>query len=412
MTSADSKFKLAVIGLGSAGIQSLCYFLSQLDNRWEVTSIHSTKVPVVSIGESTTPPFLNAIEHGLDFDLFLDLDKIDGTLKLGTQYIKWRPHNFTNPFFSGTAAIHFNTFKLKDFAIPRLEKIWGSKFKKIEGFVSDVENLPNKAVISVDEVPIEFDFVIDCRGFSMFSNESDDYVILDSIVNRCLVHNKQDLVDLKYTNHIATPDGWMFEIPLASRTSYGYLFNDKITNVADAKKNFSKEISIHEDNLDSIEFKFNSYYCKKILQNRVMKNGNAAVFFEPMFANSLWLYNSFNKIMLDFIISHNKIDQIKTIDDYNKFNALSLKKIKEIHELIAYHYHGGSIYETDFWKITKKKTQETIINSTNLKRVTPILTDMVLNKHWISENEDSVWLYPPIGLIRVDKNFGYNYFQP
>ena len=86
--------KLAVIGVGSAGIQSLCHSLAWLDKSWEIYSIHSPKIPISGIGESTNPRFLDALGYGLDFLLHRDLSDINGTLKFGTKYTDWRKEPF------------------------------------------------------------------------------------------------------------------------------------------------------------------------------------------------------------------------------------------------------------------------------------------------------------------------------
>ena len=80
------KNKLAVIGVGSAGIQSLCHFLAYMDETWEITSIHNPSKKIQGIGESSNPSFIAALELGVGFNLIEDLNKINGTLKFGTKY--------------------------------------------------------------------------------------------------------------------------------------------------------------------------------------------------------------------------------------------------------------------------------------------------------------------------------------
>ena len=130
--------KLAVIGVGSAGIQSLCHFLAWLDKSWEIYSIHSPKIPISGIGESSNPSFLSSLEYGLDFSLHKNFSDINGTLKFGTKYTNWRKEPFINPLLDGNLAIHFDTSILAKWAIPRFKKIWNNKFKIIEGEVTNI----------------------------------------------------------------------------------------------------------------------------------------------------------------------------------------------------------------------------------------------------------------------------------
>ena len=389
--------KLGIIGVGSAGIQSLCHFLSWLDNDWQVISIHNPNIPIVGIGESTNPTFTSALERGINFNLHDDLEELEATLKIGTVYKNWREQDFVNPLISGSAAIHFNTFKLKDFALKRLHSQWGNKFAQIDGNITNLTETDSEVLVQIDGQEHTFDYVIDCRGFP---KDYSGYVVFDDApVNHALVHNVQQRGDWVYTGHRATVDGWMFEIPLTTRQSFGYLFNDKITSVEQAKENFAKEIGVTE--LDNIEYKFTSYYSNNILSKRVIKNGNSAVFFEPLFANSLWLYNAINQIFFDYL--NGKCDR-----DY--VNAYFADKAIQVRDMICFTYHGGSIYDTEFWKYTKSYTQQVVQNSENLKRSITELSKFDSNNSWINV-EDPNWIFPSINLMKIDRNFEYNYFS-
>jgi len=401
------KYKIAVIGAGSAGIQNVCDLLFRLDHRWEVTSVYDPKINIIGIGESTNPSFVSALQNAINFDLLEDSDKIDSTLKFGTRYVKWRDHSFTNPLLSGVVAMHFSTDKLHNFAYPRLRQIWGDKFKEIQGNVSEVKNTPTHATLIIDGIEHTFDFVVDCRGFPNMKQFPVDYNQIDDIpVNRCLVHNTNEVVHSEYTDHVATVDGWMFVVPLKNRTSYGYLYNDTITTPEQAKQNFSKEINIPVDQLQDIEYKFKPYYCKNIFDKRVIRNGNAAVFFEPMFANSLWMYNVIGNLLLEYISSYTSIDEIKPYWFTNSFNNKAIASIKQVQEMVWYNYHGGSTHDTPFWRYIKNISSKNLISGENLKKVKPLLQDMHKNKHRVG---DVVWIYGPNNLFKIDKNFGYNY---
>ena len=127
--------RIAVIGIGSAGIQTLAHLLPFLPIGSEMVAIYDPTIKNLGIGESTNPSFTTAIERGLNFDILNDLDKLDGTYKLGTTYINWRNYKFTNPLIQGGIAIHFNTHALAGWAIPRFKELWGDKFNVIEGTV-------------------------------------------------------------------------------------------------------------------------------------------------------------------------------------------------------------------------------------------------------------------------------------
>jgi tryptophan 7-halogenase len=399
------KFRVAVVGAGSAGIQSLCNLLYRLDQRWEVYSIYDPSIKTLGHIESTNPGFVFALATGADFDVLKDAHHLDSKLKYGTQYKKWRDHEFVNPLVTGIAAMNFDTLMLHDFVFPRLRQQWNDKFVEVHGTVSSIKNSPTKATVIVDGKSLTFDFVIDCRGFSNPDQDPNDYVELDHMVNHALVYMKNESVDCNYTNHHATPDGWMWEIPLLTRTNYGYCFNDNITSVETAKENFAKILNVPLENLK--EYKFKSRYNTKIFKNRVIKNGLCAGFIEPMFSNALWLYDNIDGHIFSYIQSHKTIDEIKSQQEIEEYNKKAVFNMKEVEEMLYFCYHGGSTYDTDFWKWTKKTASERLLKGDNLKRVKPIIQDMIKNNHRVG---NAVWFYGPHNLIKIDKNFGYNYF--
>lgn len=353
------KKSLAVIGIGSAGILSLSHFCSRLNNDWDIVSIYDPQIKIIGIGESTNPAFIQTVELGLNFSMIDDLKYLDATYKFATRYIDWKNYHIDSPLLEGRSAIHFNNFKLKEFAFERLSSLWPEKFKVLEGSVTDLENIYNEnlqlqgARVVVDDCEYLFDYVIDCRGFP---KDYSDYVICDKMpVNHCLVHNKQIPGNWNYTGHRATQDGWMFEIPLTTRQSYGYLFNTNITEKSQAKKNFSSLIDVPENELDQIEYSFKSYYSTKAVDGRILKNGNRFGFFEPMSATSMYMYSKLNRIY-----SHH-IDQ-DIIGQANELvaNQEAIVLANNLQDLICFFYHGGSKYDTEFWRMAVKNCTDRI----------------------------------------------------
>lgn len=390
--------RLAVIGIGSAGIQALCHYLAWLEGGWEVVSIHDPNIDILGIGESTNPPFYEALQNGLNFNIIEDLEKVDGTVKFAVEYIDWRKHNFLNPLVGGTVAVHINTFKLAEFALPRLRKIWGEKFREITGTVTAIDSNDAFATVTVDGTSHYFDYVMDCRGFP---SDMSDYTLFENMpVNHALIHNAPPKSGEAFgpysTGHTATKNGWMFTVPLVSRDSYGYLFNDNITSVEDARADFANVIGVDESELGDIEYKFSSYFANSIVDGRILKNGNRASFLEPLFANSQWVYSVINKLCFSYIHGDMDMDFVN-----NEFRSV----VRGVESMIAYHYHGGSIYNTDFWKYAKSVSTDKAMQQVNI--IGPQL-------RYFSENnylpEGVGWVFAPKVLYQIDRNFGYNYF--
>jgi hypothetical protein len=395
--------RIAVIGIGTGGIQALCHFCSYLDRNWQIVSIHDPSVPIVGIGESTNPSFITAIELGLDYHVHGGVtdSKMDETLKLGTKYINWREKDFLIPLIIQGVAVHFNTFKLKEYAFPLLKKKWNNKFQTLEGKVTKIENLNDSAKVTIDDEDHYFDYVMDCRGFP---KSYDEHIVVDNPTNHALVHNipvneKQET--WYHTKHVATKDGWMFGVPLKTRHSYGYLFNDNVTSTEEAKRNFSEEIGVPEDQLQGIEFKYKSYYAKKSADGRVIKNGNSAVFFEPMFANSLWLYDGVNRFTIDLI--NGEIDE-------GEFNKRFHLRARAVHELLQFVYHGGSIYDTPFWQKTVVEAGKKLQTSEFFAKTISLMQMNNEKGGYFYEGGPHSWVFSLKSLHQLEEGLGYNYF--
>ncbi len=402
------KKSLAVIGIGSAGILGLSHFCSVLDNTWDIVSIHNPDIKIIGIGESTNPAFIQNVEYGLNFSMLDDIAKLDGTYKFATRYIDWKDHYIDSPLLEGRSAIHFNNFKLKDFAFERLNLLWPEKFKVIEGNVDHLDNIfddslqPSGVHVVVNGDTYHFDYVIDCRGFP---KDYTDYYICDKMpVNHCLVHNIEEPGNWNYTGHRATVDGWMFEIPLTTRQSYGYLFNDNITDIETAKINFSKLINVPVDQLNNIEYAFKSYYAREAVDGRIFKSGNRFGFFEPMSATSMYMYSRLNALYEKhiFAVENNNLESIL------KTNMDAVYLARKLQDLICFFYHGGSKHDTDFWKMATKNCTEHLKSTGLIEYLKSVMTVPVENGNPFSPNLNVI--YSARSHVHFDRLFEHYYF--
>ncbi len=343
-----------MIGVGTAGILSLTHFCTWLDSSWEVFSIYDPSKPILGIGESTNGGFASLLQRGLHFSLGNkdDLDALDATLKFGSHFIDWRKEAFHNPLLDGDVAIHFNNFYLKDYAFERLAKIWPKQFRFLEGEVQKLSNRPDKVTVTLDGEDHDFDYLVDCTGFP---KSFDGYTLSDcSTVTRCLVHSIEGYDGKQFTDHIAHEHGWMFGVPLQSRKTYGYLYNHKLTDKETAAADMMRLLNV--DDLDDDaetgkqickEYPFTSYYANDLVEGRICKNGNRAMFFEPLVANSIFIYIAAVQLFFDHIVG--RLDRANT-------NLQFRLAVQQLEDTISFYYHGGSIYDTPFWRDARQAT--------------------------------------------------------
>lgn len=388
--------RLGVIGVGSAGILGLCHFCTWLGNDWDVVSIHNPNKPILGIGESTNGGFVGLLERATHFALGHkdDLAELDATLKFGSRFKNWRDHTWLNPLLDGNTAIHFNSFMFKDFAHRRLAKIWPEKFKVIEGDVKSVKSFPHKVTVDIDGRKEDFDYVIDAMGYP---KDLSDYIMSDCTpVNRCIIHNMKDYELTHETDHIATRHGWMFGVPLISRKTYGYMFNDNYTTVEEATEDMKEILGV--DKVDGKEYLFNCYYTTKLIEGRVLKCGNKALFFEPLVANSIFLYILGVRMFFDHIV-----DNVPA----NDLNHRYVLAVQEMEDVISYYYKGGCIFESKFWDFATKKCADRLEHRQRFKDLCAQYGQL---KSEGRLHYAPTYAFSPLTWELVDEQMGYNSF--
>jgi hypothetical protein len=276
--------------------------------------------------------------------------------------------------------MHFNNFKLGEVVIKKLKSKWGKRFTALEGKIEDLKQDADKVEMLINGVPHTFDYIVDCRGYP---DDYTDYEICKDLpVNHALIHTIEKPGDWNYTYHQAHKNGWMFGIPLQTRQGWGYLFNDTITTKEEAMEEMAEIFNTTVDGLNLREFSFKNYYSKKPLDGRIFKNGNRALFFEPLEALSGYYYDSVCvKIVNFFTVEGHTLDEL---------NHRLVEEAQKYENFIHFVYNKGSVFDTPFWKITKEKTQNHLDNSPLWKE--HISACKLLN--YLNQNDEAIIMGP------------------
>ena len=351
--------KIAVIGAGSAGLLTATHLCTWLDNTWQVCLVHNPNRKILGIGESTNGAFISVLERGTNFSLAdaKDMAALDATIKYGSKFVNWRAEPWANPLLSGNIAIHFNNRRLKDFVVERLGELWPGQFSVLEADVNDVQNYADHVSLGTSAGSHDFDYVVDCMGTPpSFAG----YTMSDcTLVDRCRVHTLQNYQYEPFTDHIATEDGWMFGVPLNGFKTYGYLYNSALTDTRDAEERMLKLLgvqSLDAGNYDA-HYAFRCYYANDFISGRVCKNGNKALFFEPLIANSMFLYIYVARLIYDHIVSG---------QEPGRCNGLFVKAVQEMEDVISYYYRGGSTFQSEFWRASAQRASARLERRTQL----------------------------------------------
>jgi len=344
--------KIAVIGIGTAGIQTLCYLLGHLPDAIEIYSIHDPDTKILGIGESTTTALPYALRTGAGFTMLDDGDELETTVKHGVRYENWTKDHWHTHILPPQFAMHFNNFKLGEVILPKLKTRWGSRFQTIEGKILDISQDNESVQITINETTHLFDYLIDCGGYP--EDYADYEIRTDLPVNHCLVHTINEPGTWNFTYHKAHRNGWMFGIPLKTRQGWGYLYNDTITTKEDAMKEIAELFDTDVNTLNLREFSFKNYFAKEIINGRIIKNGNRALFFEPLEALSGYFYDAVCVAIVNLLMNGYSKKELNT-----HLTETALK----YENFICAVYHKGSVYDTEFWRITKEKTKNHLDNS-------------------------------------------------
>ena len=394
--------KIAVLGTGSAGLLTIAHLCTWLDDSWRVYAVYNPKKPILGIGESTNGGFVSTLERATNFSLAYpeDLDALDATIKYGSKFINWRKQAWKNPLLSGNIAIHFNNRLLKDFMFERLTALWPRQFSVLEADVQQVQNYADHVTVRTDQGPHDFDYVVDCMGTPA---SFDGYTTSDCTqMDRCLVHTVKDYEYEPFTDHIATRDGWMFGVPLKGYKTYGYIYSQAFTPDAAAEEEMKRLLGAKtlEAGKYNARYDFRCYYANEIVSGRVYKNGNRALFFEPLLANSMFLYIYVARLIYDHIAAGQPAAQC---------NGLFVKAVQEMEDVISYYYQGGSTFDTEVWRAIAESARARLQRRTQFGEYLGKLRAM--KSRGVMHGAPAYAFSPQTWQI-VDEQMGYHSFDP
>ena len=325
--------KITVLGRGNAGCLTALYYSYYTRNQKDIhiELIHDPDIPPEKVGQATVlePPGLLWKALGINW---YDNPR-DATPKLGILYENWgkKNHKFFHPFPLNDITLHYTPSKLQDVILE-----------------SEYFNVEEKHINDYNQ--IDSDFIFDCRG--RHTNKQDDYYNLINPVNSVLLgESNSKECDINWTRAVATPDGWTFVIPKTTQnTSYGYLYNDKITSIEEASANFEKLFDFSKGEIEKkTSLKFNNYIAKRpIIDDRIILGGNRLFFLEPLEATAIQAYLFWAQRTFWWIIDKRSNPNFATQELY--------KYTTQLQNFILWHYVFGSKYNTPFWRYAQEFT--------------------------------------------------------
>lgn len=394
--TSHSKVKnIGILGGGTAGYLT-ALSVERIMPGTKVTVIESSGIPVIGVGESTTPKLLRMLHDLLGFDLAEFYKEVQPTWKLGVRYL-WGAENnsFTNnalgvisPFLSMDLAddINYNSLNsrlmdhhksfmvktnnpekpYKSLALPH-SYAYHLDNKKLSGYLKrkaqerGVEILDVKIesaevdekgqidhLVADEGATFTFDFYVDCSGFrslllgkalqTPFQSFSSSLFTDSAVVG----NTPHDGIIKPYTEARTMNNGWQWTIPMHKEDHLGYIYSSSFCSAEEAEAEFRKQ----NPGLDGVKtLKFRSGRHKDFIVNNVAAVGNAYGFIEALQSTALHMVIT----NIYALLLH-----LKSVEKGNDISSGINKNLGEIWDrlrwFIAMHFKYNKIGQTDFWK--------------------------------------------------------------
>lgn len=355
--------KIAVIGAGVVGINCLLRLIDERDSDTELTWIYDSDVNIFGIGESTTPDLPSQISHTTTLVAPHFKKYFDATIKFGNKFVGWgKKRNFIRWLDPHSVGMHFDTRYFSEFFLDYLPKFTSNLSLRDES-IKDIKFTPDGVYLSSSKSELyqqRFDFVVDCTGGKSLLNDNYYFDSKFVSVNTVLALRLPEPADWGCTITYAHQNGWMFGIPLQSRRTFGYTYNDNITTEEEALKDF-RTIIPEALGYPYKKFKWTPKLSKYMVHHsgRYIRNGNAIGFIDPLESLAGMYYDYMSDKICDYVLDGNPNDQ----DLVNHLNDWYYETVvDDWYKNAAWMYNFGSKYDSPFWRTIVKDSRDLLNN--------------------------------------------------
>jgi len=393
---------VAILGSGTAGLLAALTLRRKLPDL-DVTVIASRRIPVIGVGEATTP-LLPALLHGtLGIDMADFFQQVRPTWKLGIRFLwgKPAPYSFNYPFAAGrlgdslTYEENLNSYCLASLLMEQdrsnLLPLGPKEMSFLPGpfayhldnerFVTFLENEAKQAgvrfldrrVVAADLAPkpegnaepnvealvteegehLPFDFFLDCSGFRSFllgeTLETPFLSYASSLpTDSALTFNHPHGGHLKpYTTATTLERGWCWSVPQEESDHRGYVFSSAHGAPEEAEEELRR---LYPSMGTPRLLRFRCGRHADFWRGNVAALGNAYGFVEPLESTALHMVAA----TLATLVRHFPGRTEPESRDETRHRALVNASVGEqwdrLRDFLALHYKLNRRLETPFWK--------------------------------------------------------------
>lgn len=339
--------RVGVIGGGTAGHFSALR-LKKAHPELEITLIESSKVPIIGVGEATTPTILPFLEDNLGISRSELYAQVRPTPKLGIRFEWGLPgdYHFNYPFGpnpAGMAAFYgapLNQANLESALMERKAGLItrdGTSLEHVSLYAWHLENRPfvgflrallpkfgiqhrdarivdaivkdglMEAVVDEDGQQHAFDFFVDCTGFRSLLLEQkmgsefvpyNDTLLTDSAAVGTSPHHG---VLKPYTTATTMNSGWCWNTPVMGEDHVGYVFSSAFCSDEEATQELLQRYP------ECTEPRFVRFRCgrhAKFMVGNVAGIGNSYAFVEPLESTGIHMITDEANLLAEHFPTH------------------------------------------------------------------------------------------------------------
>ena len=339
--------RVGVIGGGTAG-HFAALRLKKAHPELEITLIESSKVPIIGVGEATTPTIIPFLEQNLGISRSELYAEVRPTPKLGIRFEWGLPgdYHFNYPFgpnpigIAAACGAPLNQASLESALMERnaglitrdgtsLEHVslyaWHLENRPFVGFLhallpkfgierrdahivdAIVKNGLMEAVVDDEGKKHAFDFFVDCTGFRSLLLEQkmgsefvpyNDTLLTDSAAVGTSPHGGL----LKpYTTATTMKNGWCWNTPVMGEDHVGYVFSSDFCSDEEASKELLERYP------ECTEPRFVRFRCgrhAKFMVGNVAAIGNSFAFVEPLESTGIHMITDEVNLLAEHFPTH------------------------------------------------------------------------------------------------------------
>ncbi len=396
-----NKDSIGIIGGGTAGYLTALSLKTKFPDL-EVNLIESDKVPIIGVGEATTPDLVKFLFDDLKFNKQDFYTKVQPTWKLGIKFFWGKPgeYSFNYPFgehdlvtgylngnidygsLTSVLMSQDSSFLLKNnegeyYSLTNPKRISyafhleNSKFVSylkekaielgvkrhnytIENVVLNDSNNEIKNIYTSCGRTLAYDLYIDCSGFKSLLIDKldskyssfDDNLITDTAITFNADHNGK----IKpYTYAESMKNGWCWKIPLRDSDHRGYVFSSKFCSEDEALT----ELEVKYPNLKTHKvIKFKSGRHNSFIKGNTIAVGNSYGFVEPLESTGIHMIIQHIKLIIENF-EQLKSDSNNVLKEY--LNEVTRNRWDYLKWFLSIHYKYNKKFNTPFWRYCRDK---------------------------------------------------------